>query len=79
MLLSVLDHVNDNGQIRKIPADPSFGQDKPILEKPVSQAPAARSRGSRRRSGLTKSSIAYKAMSYAARAITYGTIPAAAQ
>ena len=76
MLLSVLDHVNDNGQIRKF-QQTIFGQDKPILE---NQFPKRLPLDPRIETPIRadKSSIAYRRW-LRSQGITYGTISAAAQ
>ena len=76
MLLSVLDHVNDDGQIRRF-QQTIFGQDKPILE---NQFPKRLPLDPRIETPIRadKSSIAYRRW-LRSLGITYGTIPAAAQ
>jgi phenylpropionate dioxygenase-like ring-hydroxylating dioxygenase large terminal subunit len=76
MLLSVLDHVNDDGQIRRF-QQTIFGQDKPILE---NQFPKRLPLDPRIETPIRadKSSIAYRRW-LRSQGITYGTIPAAAQ
>lgn len=75
MLLSVLDHVNDNGQIRRF-QQTIFGQDKPILE---NQFPKRLPLDPRVETPIRadKSSIAYRRW-LRSQGITYGTIPATA-
>lgn len=76
MLLSVLDDVNDNGQIRRF-QQTIFGQDKPILE---NQFPKRLPLDPRIETPIRadKSSIAYRRW-LRSQSITYGTIPAAAR
>ena len=73
MLLSVLDDINDNGEIRRF-QQTIFGQDKPILENrypkrlpldPRAETPIR----------ADKSSIAYRRW-LRSQGITYGTSPA---
>jgi len=73
MLLSVLDDINDNGQIRRF-QQTIFGQDKPILE---NQFPKRLPLDPRIETPIRadKSSIAYRRW-LSNQGITYGTIPA---
>ena len=73
MLLSVLDDISDNGQIRRF-QQTIFGQDKPILE---NQFPKRLPLDPRVETPIRadKSSIAYRRW-LRSRGITYGTIPA---
>jgi phenylpropionate dioxygenase-like ring-hydroxylating dioxygenase large terminal subunit len=75
MLLSVLDDINDNGQIRRF-QQTIFGQDKPILE---NQFPKRLPLDPRVETPIRadKSSIAYRRW-LRSQGITYGTIPAVA-
>lgn len=75
MLLSVLDNINDNGQIRRF-QQTIFGQDKPILE---NQFPKRLPLDPRVETPIRadKSSIAYRRW-LRSQGITYGTIPAVA-
>ena len=72
MLLSVLDDINDNGQIRRF-QQTIFGQDKPILE---NQYPKRLPLDPRAETPIRadKSSIAYRRW-LRSQGITYGTIP----
>ena len=73
MLLSVLDDINDNGQIRRF-QQTIFAQDKPILE---NQYPKRLPLDPRAETPIRadKSSIAYRRW-LRSQGITYGTIPA---
>jgi phenylpropionate dioxygenase-like ring-hydroxylating dioxygenase large terminal subunit len=75
MLLSVLDDINDNGQIRRF-QQTIFGQDKPILE---NQFPKRLPLDPRLETPIRadKSSIAYRRW-LRSQGISYGTIPAVA-